>query len=187
MLPSGRRVALWIAVLVCSQAAVVSGDEPVAPAPVVETTPAPTVVVEPAPVAQPAVVVQPAAPERKDDVPRPSYKLCIGLGAGAIAALVTGGVLGGIAHSREADQNGNVNSPSLYSQALIDQGKQAESIAIAGYVFLGIGGALAIADVVLWVERLRKPPKKKVEAAATRSLSQAPKISIQASGLQVTF
>ncbi len=163
MLPSGRRIALAVAILVSSSPFVAQGDE----------------VVEPATTER--------KEERKDEVPRPSYKLCIGLGAGAIAALVTGGVLGGIAHSRESDQNGNVDSPSLYSQALINQGKQAESIAIAGYVFLGIGGAIAIADVVLWVERLRKPPQKKVQADAGRARAQVPKLSIQASGLQVSF
>lgn len=192
MVSSVGRIALTLATLV-ALASFVRADEPVpaeAPAPqpaVAEPAPA---VVEPAPatLAPTAGVDLSAKPpgpvsERKDDVPRPSYKLCIGLGVGAVAALVTGGALGGVAKSREAEQNGDSSSPPLYTPELVDRGKQAETIAIVGYTFLGIGGALAIADVVLWVERLRKPPHKKPLAERSRPVA----VSATASGLKVTF
>jgi hypothetical protein len=184
----GRRNAVVAASLLCSSlCSLAVADEP-APA---EPAPAAPAAAQPAPQTAPApaavVAPAPATPDRKDDMPRPSFKLCIGIGAGALASLITGAALGGVAKSRESEQNGDVSAPPLYTQDVINRGKQAESIAIAGYTFLGIGGALAIADLVLWIERARKAPAKKPQASLGRSVATAPSLSVQASGLGVSF
>lgn len=118
-----------------------------------------------------------------DDVPRPSYKLAIGIGAGAVASLVAGITLGALAKQREKEQDGDRSNPPVYTPALNSRGKQGETFADAGYAFIGIGCALAIADVVLWAERLR--PHKKVTTASL--LSPVPGVVVTPAALQVSF
>ncbi|MEO6954219.1 MAG: hypothetical protein ABI321_20615 [Polyangia bacterium] len=118
-----------------------------------------------------------------DDVPRPSYKLAIGLGAGAVASLVTGITLGAFAKQRENEQNGSTSNPPVYTPKLNSRGKQGETFADIGYAFIGIGCVLAISDIVLWVERLR--PHKKAPTASL--LSPVPGVLITPAALQVSF
>ncbi len=135
------------------------------------------------PAPAPAAVAETTASSKSDDVPRPSWKLCLGLGVGGAAALLAGAVLGGLAKARSNEQEGSVDSPPLYDEHLASRGRQGDRMATSAYVLLSIGGALAISDIVLWVERLRKPPKKKADAAH----AFAPTISPLVSGLKVSF
>lgn len=117
-----------------------------------------------------------------DDVARPSFKLAVGIGAGAVASLVTGITLGALAKQREREQSGSVANPPVYTPNLNSRGKTGETYANVGYAFIGIGCALAIADVVLWVERLR--PHKRQKSAL---LSPVPGVIIAPAALQVSF
>lgn len=117
-----------------------------------------------------------------DDVARPSFKLAVGIGAGAVASLVTGITLGALAKHRESEQSGSVANPPVYTPNLNSRGKTGETYANVGYAFIGIGCALAIADVVLWVERLR--PYKRQKSSL---LSPVPGVVIAPAALQVSF
>ena len=189
MPPSCRRIALGLAVVSLAYAVRGNAQEATAPVEAAPVEPAPAPIATPAPAPAPVVVVvAPApAPEAKVDFPRPSYKLCIAMGGAAVGALIIGGVLGGVAKSREDEQNGSVASPTLYTAELQDRGKQGSTIAIAGYVFIGIGAALAVADVVLWIERLRPVPRKKDKQQARLDLPTATTVSAGPAGLRVTF
>jgi hypothetical protein len=92
--------------------------------------------------------------------------LCIGLGVAAGALLLTGAVLGGVARARSNEQEGDPANPPLYDQQLQARGRDGESMATAAYVLLGLGGAAAIADLILWIERLRPHKQAKVQASA---------------------
>jgi hypothetical protein len=149
-----RPIALLVAGLLAGGVTHARAEEP-PPNTTTEGTPAPTPTPTPAPAstsdAAPTRVAQPAG----DDLPRPSRKLAIGLAGGAAAAFVTGIVLCAVAKSRSDEQNGSTSAPPLYTPSLRDRGKQGEAMADSGYLFLALGSALAIADIVLWVERSR--------------------------------
>ena len=117
-----------------------------------------------------------------EDVPRPSFKLAVGIGAGAAAALAVGITLGALAKQRENEQNGSVSNPPVYTPNLNSRGKTGETFANVGYAFIGIGCALAIADVVLWIERLR--PHKRQTASL---LPAVPGLVIAPAALRVSF
>jgi hypothetical protein len=106
-------------------------------------------------------------------------KLAAGLGAGAAAALMTGIILGAIAKTRADEQNGDASKPPLYTPDLQSRGQQGDRMATAAYVLFGVGGALAVADIVLWVERLR--PRKHAAPAAHATVTPT------VSGLSVQF
>jgi len=120
-----------------------------------------------------------AATPTTDEFPRPSKALTFGLGGGAVACLLTGIIVGAIAKSRSDEQEGDVGNPPLYTPELQGRGKTGESMATGAYVMFGLGGALAVADVVLLIERYR-PHRKKAQASAV-SVKPSPV------GLSVTF
>ncbi len=170
MAPTLRLTAILLAATVASGA---RADEPVTEAPTPTPTPSPTPSPSPSPSPSPtpsptpSPSPSPSPSEKKDDVPRPSYKLCIAFGGLAVAALVTGAVLGGLAKARSDEQSGDASSPPLYTDDLASRGNAGNRFANAAYVLLAIGGAAAVADIVLWVERLR-PSSKHAHAALDR-------------------
>ena len=126
---------------------------------------------------------------KTEDVPRPSWKLCVGFGAAAVVGLLTGAVLGGVARSRENEQRGDAGSPVLYTEELESRGRAGDQMATAAYVFLALGAASAVVDIALWVERLRKVPRKK-EASHAGLLRPTPSgvtVSPRFTGLEVSF
>jgi hypothetical protein len=137
----------------------------------------------PAPATTPSATPISATAAEREDIPRPSFKLAVGLGAGAAAALVTGIILGAVAKTRSDEQNGDVGSPPLYTPDLQSRGNQGDRMATAAYVLFGVGGALAIADIVLWVERLR--PRKHAAPQATQATRAT--IAPMPTGLSVRF
>ncbi len=143
----------------------------------------PVVAPDAAPVHQPvAAPVVEREKDPKDEVPRPSGKLVLGLGVGGAVLLVTGIVLGSLAKARSDEQEGNPDAPPLYDESLASRARQGDRLATAAYVMFGVGGALAIADVVLLVERYRKPAKKKDATHAS-----VPTVVPRLTGLQVSF
>jgi hypothetical protein len=162
MRSSSRWVALAVAATLGSSVA--RADEAV-PAPTTPTTATAT----PTPTATPTAIATPtAAVETKDEFPRPGKALTFGLAGGAAACLLTGIIVGAIAKSRSNEQDGDPANPPLYTPALQDRGKTGESMATGAYVMLGIGGALAVADVVLFIERYRSHRRKPQPSAAVK-------------------
>jgi hypothetical protein len=143
-------------------------------------TATPTATAAATPTATPtATATATATPTNDTEFPRPSKALTFGIGGGAIACLLTGIIVGAIAKSRSDEQEGDVGNPPLYTPELQGRGKTGESMATGAYVMFGIGGALAVADVVLLIERFR-PHRKKAQARAV-SVKPSPV------GLSVTF
>lgn len=117
-----------------------------------------------APAAQPAVAAQPAATAQpaavgvsEEIIPNPPRVYGYGFGGAALGSLALGAILGGVALSKSNEQEGNPSSPTVYTRDLRDAGDQGRSLAVGSYVFLGVGIALAVTDVVLWYEIFRKP------------------------------
>lgn len=133
-----------------------------------------------------------AAPTDQE-LPRPSFALCVGVGAGGLALLAIGGALGGLARSRASEQDGNVGNPPLYTPALSSRAKQGETMADIAYAAFAVGGAMAIADIVLWAEkyRSRKQDKAHVKADGINllgaSASSKTKVTPGLMSLRVTF
>jgi hypothetical protein len=147
-----------------------------------------------APAPAPAVVTAPAGTTVKasDDDPRPSFAVGVGVGAGAAAFLVAGIVLGVFAKTRSNEQEGNVGNPPLYTPSLTTRGRQGDTMADVAYGLLAVGGAAAIADIVLWAEKYRPAKKKKVDQAAVdgaRLVGTYPKPTVTPGimSLRVTF
>ena len=189
MIPPSRLVTLVIVALLAGASGARAEEAQAAQPDVTEPAPA---VVAPGVVAAPAPAAASKPADGKDDVPRPSWKLAVGLGAGGAACLLTGIVLGALAKARSNEQEGSVSSPSLYTPDLSARGHEGDRFATVAYIMFGIGGALAIADIVLWVERLR--PHKKADAQARsdgaklgRALAYKPSVSPRVFGLEVSF
>jgi hypothetical protein len=104
---------------------------------------------------------QPAAPTAastdEEIIPNPPKSRAIIIGGVAAGFLLLGGILGGVAKSRADEQTGNAANPQLYTPDLQSRAGEGNTLATTGYIFLAVGGALAIVDAVLWVETLRKP------------------------------
>jgi len=123
--------------------------------------PAPAVAAAPAPaVAAPAA----AAPSKvnadgsvEEIIPNPPKKYALAVGGAAVGSLALAAILGGVALGRSSDQNGNTAMPPVYTPDLRDAGSQGRALANTSYVFIGVGLALAVTDVALWYETLRKP------------------------------
>jgi hypothetical protein len=96
--------------------------------------------------------------------PPPPKKLIIGLGAGALAAFAAGGALGGVALSMSNEQEGSPGNPAVYTQALADRARLGNNLAIGAYACFGLGGALALVDVVMLIELARHPRKSSTAA-----------------------
>jgi hypothetical protein len=126
----------------------------------------------------PATATSPAAND-KEDAPRPTKALTFGFLGGAAACLLTGIIVGSVAKARSNEQNGDASNPPLYTPALQDRGKTGDQMAKGAYAMFAIGGALAVADLVLFIERYR-PHRKKAQASA---VSVKPGLT----GLSVTF
>jgi len=191
MIPPSRLATLVVAGALLAGATGARAEE-AQPAPTAAAEPAPTPATAPAVAVAPAPAAATKPTEGKDDVPRPSWKLAVGLGAGGAACLITGIVLGALAKARSNEQEGSVSSPSLYTRELSTRGHEGDRFATVAYVMFGIGGALAIADIVLWIERLR--PRKKADAQARtdgahlgRALAYKPTVSPRVFGLEVSF
>jgi hypothetical protein len=92
--------------------------------------------------------------------PPPSKKLALGLGLGAVGLFAVGGALGGTALSLSGEQEGNVASPPVYTQALSDRARLGGNLAIGAYACFGAGGALALVDLVMLIELWRHPRGK---------------------------
>jgi hypothetical protein len=90
-------------------------------------------------------------------IPNPPKVYALAVGGAAVGSLALSAILGGVALSRSSEQEGNTSSPPLYTRDLRDSGDQGRAMATTSYVFLGVGVALAITDVVLWYETYRKP------------------------------
>src|SRR5688572_26035336 len=135
-----RVTAFVLAGMLCGDAARAQ-EAPVAPAP--PSSPASP---SPSPPASPS-----PSPIEAEAVPRPSRALCIGLGVAAGALLVTGAVLGGLARSRSNEQEGDPANPPVYDAQLQSRGRDGESMGTAAYVLFGLGGAAAVADLILWI------------------------------------
>jgi hypothetical protein len=138
-----------------------TAPETAAPAPTTEPAPA-----APAPAA-PAPVAAPAAPDEMVTIPNPPKRYALAFAGAAAGCFVLGGILGGVALSREDEQNGNPANPPLYTRDLQDRGSAGKSMATSAYVFFGLGAALAVVDVVLWIETFRKPRSVKRSLAAS--------------------
>jgi len=149
--------------------------QPAAPPP----APAPTPTVTPQPAADGPVAGNAA---QTDTSARPSLGLAIGLGAGAVAVLGAGIGLGAVAKSRENAENGNVGNPPVYTKSLQDSGNQATNMSYAAYALFAVGGALAIADVVIWIEYARHH-----HASAEAPKTSQSRVSASPAGLQVSF
>jgi len=84
------------------------------------------------------------------------FWVTLGAGAGALAA---GAILGGLALSLEHDVNGRLIDPSQnlddYARELRNDGKRADSFALASDVLLGVGGAAVLSAFLLYVLRVR--------------------------------
>jgi hypothetical protein len=144
-------------------------DEPMpqaksaAPAAAATPAPAPAAASAPTPaVAAPAPVA--AAPSRvnadgtvEEIIPNPPKKYALAVGGAAVGSLALAAILGGVALGKSSDQNGNTAMPPVYTPDLRDAGSQGRALANTSYVFIGIGLALAVTDVALWYETLRKP------------------------------
>jgi hypothetical protein len=93
----------------------------------------------------------------EETIPNPSKKWGLAFAGAAAGCFVLGGILGGVALSREAEQTGNPAKPPLYTTELLERGKQADTLAGTAYGFFALGAALVVVDVVLWIETFRKP------------------------------
>jgi len=78
-------------------------------------------------------------------------------GGAALGSLALGAILGVWLSARAGNQEGNASAPPLYTRDLRDEAGQGRALATSAYVFLGVGIALAVTDVVLWYEIYRKP------------------------------
>ncbi len=95
-----------------------------------------------------------------DEDTRPSKALIGAIGGVAAGSLIAGGVLGGLSLGKSSDQEGNPNSPPLYTRSLKDDGDQGKAMAIGAYVTLGVGAALTLVEAVLLYERFHKRSPK---------------------------
>jgi hypothetical protein len=106
------------------------------------------------------------ANNKEEVIPRPARKWGWAFGAAALGTLALGGVLGGVALARADEQGGNPSAPTYYTQALLDRGNQGKALADSAYAFFALGAALAVVDVVLWIEILRKPTVRRRDATS---------------------
>ncbi|HEX6836516.1 MAG TPA: tetratricopeptide repeat protein, partial [Polyangia bacterium] len=106
--------------------------------------PAPPVAVAP-PVAAPAVVVAPAPVDEGRPRPLRRFAAPIALGAGAlVAAAIGAGLLGSVKSDYDA-----ALAPSGCRPCSDAQIASLQNRAIAGYVMLGVGGALVVIDAAI--------------------------------------
>jgi hypothetical protein len=125
--------------------------------------PAPAAVAAPAPAAAaPAPVAAAPAKANTDGtveeiIPNPPKKYALAVGGAAVGSLALAAILGGVALGKSSEQEGNTGMPPVYTPDLRDSGSQGRALANTSYVFIGVGLALAITDVALWYETLRKP------------------------------
>jgi tetratricopeptide (TPR) repeat protein len=118
---------------------------------------------EPAqPVTPPPVVVTP--PPSPEPARKPSKRRWIApavvLGVAGAFAIVGGGLLSDVKSEYDKLRMENPSSPDYLTR--IDS---AESRANAGYAMLGIAGAAAVVDVVLWVVAAKKGPARPAKMA----------------------
>jgi len=112
-----------------------------------QPTPSPPVAVPPAPVAAPPPAAATSPTTAVDEGARPHRRPVapIAVGAGAlVAAAVGAGLLGSVKSDYDA-----ALAPSGCRPCSNDQIAPLQHRAIAGYVLLGVGGALAIVDVAI--------------------------------------
>jgi hypothetical protein len=102
-------------------------------------------------------------------IPNPSKKWGLAFAGATAGVLIIGAALGGVALSRQDEQNGNASSPPLYTKDLQDRGNQADAIAKSSYAFFTLGAILGVVDAVLWFEALRKPRTMKRPAGSVAS------------------
>jgi hypothetical protein len=121
----------------------------------------------PAPAPAPAVVAPASSSSSTTEVVKNPPKVWAwAFGGAAIGSIILGGALGGAALARSNEQEGNPANPPLYTKQLQKNANEGEALATAGYVFIGVGAALAVVDAVIWYECYRKPRKNVKSAAA---------------------
>jgi uncharacterized membrane protein len=121
---------------------------------------------------QPTVAVSATGSrEIEEVVPNPPKSRAIIIGSVAGGCFLLGAVLGGVAFARAQEQSGDATNPQLYTAELAAKAGEGKALAISAYVFFAVGGALAIADAILWVETLRKPRTIKRTATRPRSIA----------------
>jgi hypothetical protein len=134
---------------------------PAAPATAAPAAPATAAPMAAAPATAAPAATASAAPAEaaavEEVIPNPPRVYGFAFGGAALGSLALSAILGGVALSRSGEQNGDVSNPPVYTQNLRDSGDQGRALANTSYVFLGLGIALAVTDVVMWYEIFRKP------------------------------